>query len=81
MLQNARVAAFIVSELTRENQQSGEGGGESPSLPSFRLGLSADKRKYLLFHRTSKTDDLPLLLLKLLINDDEVERVESKKFL
>ena len=36
---------------------------------------------YSLFHKTSKTDDLPLLLLKFLINDNEVERVESIKFL
>ena len=27
MLQNARVAAFTISELLRENQQEGDGGG------------------------------------------------------
>ena len=35
MLQNARVAAFTVSELLRENQQ---GGKINPSPPA-RLGL------------------------------------------
>ena len=38
MLQNARVRAFTVSELLRENQQ--EGGGKI--TPSPRLGLSAN---------------------------------------
>ena len=37
MLRNARVTAFTISELLRENQQVGEGGGcNSPS----RLGLA-----------------------------------------
>ena len=43
-----------------------------------KLSLNADKTKYSLFHKTSKTDDLPLLLFKVLINDKEVERVGSK---
>ena len=30
MLQNARAAAFTVSELLRENQQDGGGGGDYP---------------------------------------------------
>ena len=33
MLQNARAAAFTVSELLRENQQDGGGGGGG--LPPF----------------------------------------------
>ena len=38
MLQNAKVRAFNVSELLRENQQEGRGGrGEGGELP--RLGL------------------------------------------
>ena len=42
--------------------------------------INADK-KYSLFHKLSKTDDLPLLPPKLLINNNEVERVRSIKFL
>ena len=39
MLQNARVAAFTVSELLRENQKGG-GGRITPIHPASRLGLS-----------------------------------------
>ena len=46
-----------------------------------KLSLNAGKTKYSLFHKPSKTDDLPLLLPKVLINDKEVERVGSIKFL
>ena len=45
------------------------------------LLLNADKTKYFLFHKPSKIYDLPLLLPKVLINDKEVERVGSIKFL
>ena len=38
MLQNTRAAAFIVSELLRENQQRRK---ITPPLPSLRLGLRA----------------------------------------
>ena len=47
----------------------------------WKLSLNADKTKYSLLHKPSKTNDLPLLLSKLLINDNEVERVGSIKFL
>ena len=46
-----------------------------------KLSLNADKTKYSLFHKPPKTGDLPLLLPKLSINDNEVERVGSIKFL
>ena len=46
-----------------------------------KLSLNGDKTKYSLFHKTSKTGDLPLLLSKLLINDNKEERVESITFL
>ena len=46
-----------------------------------KRSLNADKTDYSLFHKPSKTDDLPLLLPKVLINDKEVERVGSIKFL
>ena len=47
MLQNARVTAFTVFELLRENQQGGgEGVGEGEAgkitLPPSRLGLKYD---------------------------------------
>ena len=47
MLQNARVTAFTVFELLRENQQGGwEGGwgkgGGKITLPPSRLGLKYD---------------------------------------
>ena len=45
-----------------------------------KLSLNAGKTKYSLFHKASKTDDLPLLLPKVLITDKEVERVGSIKF-
>ena len=37
--------------------------------------------EYSLFHKLSKTDNLPLLLPKFLINNKKVERVGSIKFL
>ena len=46
-----------------------------------KFSLNADKTMHFLFHNISKTDDLPLLLPKFLINDNKVERVESTKFL
>ena len=46
-----------------------------------KLSLNAEKTKYSLLHQPSKTDDLPLLLPKVLINDKEIERVGSIKFL
>ena len=46
-----------------------------------KLSLNADKAKYSLFHKPSKTDDLPRLLPKVLINDKEIEIVRSIKFL
>ena len=61
------------------------GDPASPSLSKIyewfnanKLSLNADKTMHSLFH---KTDDLPLLLPKFLINDNKVERVESTKFL
>ena len=48
---------------------------------NFVAPLNADKTNYSLFHKPSKTDDLPLLLPKLLINDKKVERVGLIKFL
>ena len=46
-----------------------------------KRSLNADKTGYSLFHKPSKTDDLALLLPKVLINDKEVERVGPVTFL
>ena len=45
-----------------------------------KLSLNAGKTAYSLFHKASKTDNLPLLLHKVLITDKEVDRVGSIKF-
>ena len=39
-----------------------------------KLSLNADKTRHSLFHKPSKTDDLPLLLPKLFINDNDVDQ-------
>ena len=39
------------------------------------------KNKYSFFHKPSKKDDIPLALPKLNINDKEIGRTESIKFL
>ena len=41
------------------------------------LSLNADKTKFSLFHKPDKINDLPLLLPKLLINHNDVERMRS----
>ena len=46
-----------------------------------KLSLNFGKNKYLLFHKPSRKDDLPLLLPMLLIKKHKVERVKSIKFL
>ena len=48
MLQNARVAAFTVSELLKENQRGGGGEGRGVKITpiSPRLGLSAILTKW-----------------------------------
>ena len=48
---------------------------------SNKLSLNVKKTKYSLFHKVNKTDDIPLLLPKLVIKNNEIERVESIKFL
>ena len=51
MLQNARVTAFIVSELLRENQQGGEGEVKLPLPPSPPiLGLTQKNASTYMFH-------------------------------
>ena len=45
MLQNARVTAFSVSELLRENQQGENYHRHHPQHPTLRLGLTSRQRK------------------------------------
>ena len=46
-----------------------------------KLSLNTDKTKYVLFHKAKNTDNLPLVLLDLLINDVKIKRGNSLKFL
>ena len=48
---------------------------------SNKLSLNVSKTKYSFFHKPSKREDIPLLLPKLKVNNSEVERSESLKFL
>ena len=41
MPQNARVTVFTVSELLRENQEAGEGGGDSKTAMATKKVLRA----------------------------------------
>ena len=46
-----------------------------------KLSLNMEKTKYSFFHKPSKKDDIPLRLPKLIINNYEIQREESIKFL
>ena len=46
-----------------------------------KLSLNVEKTKYSYFHKPSKKDDIPLRLPKLIINNYEIQREESIKFL
>ena len=46
-----------------------------------KLSLNVEKTKYSFFHKPSKKDDIPLCLPKLIINNTEIQREESVKFL
>ena len=48
---------------------------------SNKLSLNARKIKYSFFHKPSKSDNIPLLLLKLNVNNSEIEESECLKFL
>ena len=48
---------------------------------SKKLSLNARKTKYSFFHKPSKSDDIPLLLPKLNVNNSEIEQSECLKFL
>ena len=46
-----------------------------------KLSLNVKKNKYSFFHKPSKKDDIPLVLPKLSINNSEIAKTESIKFL
>ena len=46
-----------------------------------KLSLNKDKTKYTFFHKAQEKDNIPLKLPSLFINDKEIERVISIKFL
>ena len=48
---------------------------------SNKLSLNVKKTKYSFFHKSRQKDDIPLVLPKLTINDHQIARVESIKFL
>ena len=48
---------------------------------STKLSLNVKRPKYLFFHKPSKKDDMPLVIPKLNINNREIARAESIKFL
>ena len=48
---------------------------------SKKLSINVAKIKYSFFHKPSKRDDIPLALLKLDIDNDQIQRSESIKFL
>ena len=48
---------------------------------SNKLSVNVKKNKYSIFHRPSKKDNIPLVLPKLTINNSEIARTESIKFL
>ena len=48
---------------------------------SNKLSINLTKTKYSFFHKPSKTDDIPLALPKLYIDNNKIQRSESIKFL
>ena len=48
---------------------------------SNKLSLNVTKTKYSLFHKPSKKDNIPLVLPKLSICNNEIKQSESIKFL
>ena len=48
---------------------------------SNKLSFNIKKTKYSFFHKRSKQDDAPLLLPKLKINNYQIKRAKSIKFL
>ena len=45
------------------------------------LSLSKDKTKYTVFHKVSEKDNIPLKLPSLFVNDREIKRITSIKYL
>ena len=54
---------------------------EPVNIAANKLSLNVEKTNYSFFYKSSKKDDIPLLLPKLIINSYEIQREESIKFL
>ena len=54
---------------------------ELVNIAANKLSLNVEKINYSFFYKSSKKDDIPLLLPKLIINSYEIQREESIKFL
>ena len=63
--------ATVNSELSKINQW----------FLDNKHSINVTKTKYSFFHNTSKKDDIPLKLLRLQINNYNIERTPSVKFL
>ena len=50
-------------------------------LKANKLSLNVDKTKYMLFHNTNQSDNLPIKLPKLIMNSTVIEQVSYIKFL
>ena len=50
-------------------------------FPANRLSLNLEKTKYSFFHKPSKKDNIPLRLPKLILNNYEIQREGSIRFL
>ena len=48
---------------------------------SNKLSLNVKNTKFLIFHKASRRDDLPLLIAKLFINNQVIKRQSSTKCL
>ena len=46
-----------------------------------KLSLNTDKTRYTFFHKLGESDNIPLLLHKLTINDTIIKREQATKFL
>ena len=73
------LASNNINELfTRMNEELGH---ISIWLKANKLSLNTDKTKYILFHKTRQSDNLPLKLPDLTINSSKIEQCSSIKFL
>ena len=67
--------SFLFSTVNRELQNINEW------FISNKLSLNVKNTKFLIFHKASRRDDLPLLIAKLFINNQVIKRQSSTKCL